>query len=160
MILAQCKGVQGMPDEIKQDVEGAFAMVSPRVAAALEALWRRQPEGAGIEDAAKDLMIHRTTLLRWFQEDLGMSPKQALQQLRLARALRTMKETDEALATVAMQSGYTSFQAMARHFRQALHATPAQIRARSVTRRAGLRGAVVPAPGECVKATPTPIPNP
>jgi len=153
VILAQCKAVQGMPDEIGQDVRVAFAKVSPRVAAALEALWRRQPDGSGIEDAAKDLKIHRTTLLRWFHDDLGMSPKQALQQLRLARALRMMKETDEPLATVAMQSGYGTFQAMVRHFRQVFRTTPAQIRTQLVSGRALAAGVKVSrralAPGPC-----------
>jgi transcriptional regulator GlxA family with amidase domain len=131
-----------MPDEIGQDVRTAFKRVSARVAAALEALWRRLPEGSRIEDAAKDLKIHRTTLLRWFHDDLGMSPKQALQQLRLARALRMMKKTDEPLAMVAMQSGYGTFQAMVRHFRQVFRTTPAQIRAQLVSGRAL-------APGPC-----------
>jgi len=156
VILANLNEVQAMPQEIELDAQAAFENISPRVASALEAVWRRQPEGSRIEDAAKDLKIHRTTLLRWFQDDLGMSPKQALQRLRLVRAQRLMQETDEALATVAMRSGYSSFQAMVRHFRQVFRATPAQIRARFVSRRADHPpGRTVPASGSATPNAPT-----
>ena len=130
-----------LPPEFHSDLRAAFGDVGPRMIQALRIVWPRLEEGVRIDDVARQMRVHRSTLLRWFQLDLGMSPQYAIMRLRLARAVRLVATTQAPLTDVAVQAGYCSFQSMARYFREVLRSTPSKVR-----RNQGVRNQTCAAP--------------
>jgi len=97
---------------------------SALVADALHRLTLGMPHKAGIDTVARDLGVSRKTLYARFMAELGESPRQAHQRLRLERAGRFLASRDWPIADVAHACGYASVKAFTTAFRRHHGCTP------------------------------------
>lgn len=71
-----------------------------------------------VSDAVGELKIHRTTLLRAFQKDYGMTPSRYLQNRRIQKALSLLRDNDLQIQEVAWRAGFSD----PNYFARAVHA--------------------------------------
>lgn len=88
-----------------------------------------------ITQLAKQAAMSERTLLRRFQEAVGMTPKEWLQQERLQHAQLLLESTAISLDRVAESSGFRSIETFRSAFRRALKMTPARYRRLGKTNR-------------------------
>lgn len=69
-------------------------------------------------------------LTRVFQRELGVAPAEAVEQLRLEAARRSLQQSDKGLEQIAADAGFGSAEVLRRAFLRALHVTPSAYRAR------------------------------
>lgn len=69
-------------------------------------------------------------LTRVFRKELGVAPAEAVEQLRLEAARRTLQQSGVGLDEVAARCGFGSAEVLRRTFLRALHVTPSAYRAR------------------------------
>ena len=69
-------------------------------------------------------------LTRVFRRELGVSPGEAVEQLRLEAARRALQQSTAGLKEVASRCGFGSAEVLRRAFIRALHVTPSAYRAR------------------------------
>lgn len=69
-------------------------------------------------------------LARVFRKELGISPAEAVEQLRIEAARRWLQQSAASLEEVAARSGFGSAEVLRRAFLRALHVTPSAYRAR------------------------------
>lgn len=72
--------------------------------------------GIEVEDVCMRLSITRKTLERRFQQHIGRSPRELIQQLRIQYARRLLRETGEKLESVAFICGYSEVRTFTRDF--------------------------------------------
>lgn len=94
---------------------------------------------ASIESLCEPLGIGRRQLERRFQRDIGLSPAEYRQKLRVQRARWLLQHTDLDVVEVGLECGFQDATHFARVLRRALGLSPRELRA------AG-RGATDPAP--------------
>lgn len=75
------------------------------------------------------------TLLRRFQEAIGMSPVRYTQQLRVERAKALLESTQLSLEEITQRCGYTDVSTFSKVFKQWVHITPRDHRLRFGLRR-------------------------
>lgn len=86
-----------------------------------------------IENVANTLQIGRRQLERRFQQDIGMSPSDYRQRLRMERAQWLLHNTDLQIAEIALECGFQSSAHFGRFIRRSLGCTPVQFRSHSQT---------------------------
>lgn len=76
-----------------------------------KALWYMQGafgRGVTVQEVADFVGLSRSQLFRVFEAEGGLSPKQALQEMRLTHAQKLLKETDLSVEQVALSVGLSS----------------------------------------------------
>jgi AraC family transcriptional regulator len=93
----------------------------------------RSNSGADVSLAAlaSDAGLSRFHFCRAFKESTGLSPHAWLRQHRLEQAMKTLRDTDESIVSVAAELGYTSQSAFAAAFRRLTGETPSDWRRRT-----------------------------
>jgi len=74
-------------------------------------------------------------LARVFRKELGVSPAEAIEQLRLEAARRALQQSPAGLKEVAARCGFGSAEVLRRAFLRSLHVTPSAYRARFSVQR-------------------------
>jgi transcriptional regulator GlxA family with amidase domain len=82
-----------------------------------------------IDALCDSLGIGRRQLERRFRRDIGLSPAEYRQRLRMERARWLLQNTDLEITAVGFECGYQDSTHFARVIRQALGASPSQVRA-------------------------------
>lgn len=83
---------------------------------------------ATIEDLCEPLGIGRRQLERRFQRDVGLSPAEYRQRLRLERARWLLQNTDLDVTEVSLECGFQDSSNFSRVVRTALGASPSEVR--------------------------------
>lgn len=86
-----------------------------------------------LDQLARSARISRSHLWRLFKKELGVSPGQYLQRLRMKRAGTLLTTTLMSVKWIRIEVGYTDKGLFVRHFRKALGLTPSEYRARCHT---------------------------
>ncbi|RWR26919.1 helix-turn-helix domain-containing protein [Sinirhodobacter populi] len=100
----------------------------PLVVAALLWMGQNLEIAQTIEDLARDMRVSRRKLERHFRADIGKSPQKAYMSLRLAKAKRLLRTTDESISEIALSCGFCDASHLVRLMKGNLGMTPAQIR--------------------------------
>ena len=79
-----------------------------------------------IEEIADKLGVSRSTIFRQFKKKYGLSPKQYLEELRLAFASEQLSIRNISISEVAFNSGYNSVNHFIRMFKKRYEQTPFQ----------------------------------
>ncbi|WP_342046479.1 helix-turn-helix transcriptional regulator [Bacillus sp. OTU530] len=81
-----------------------------------------------ISELADSLAIDRTYLHRLFKQELGMSPKDYLTEVRIRKAKELLTNTDYPINTIAQSVGYEDPQQFSKVFKQNTNLTPSSFR--------------------------------
>lgn len=82
-----------------------------------------------LADIAGAANISKNTALRYFQENIGISPVEYLMQYRLNNACKMLRETSEKITYIAGCAGYDNVSYFNRIFKKYVGKTPSQYRA-------------------------------
>jgi len=105
------------------------ALRDPAIARALSLLHASPGESWTIDMLARDVSLSRTTLTRRFTTLVGEPPLSYLTRWRIELAARHLRETSDAVSTIAHRVGYTSEFAFSRAFSRLRGRAPARYRA-------------------------------
>ncbi len=97
---------------------------------AAQILARELRDPPDLEGLARRVGTSSRNLSRAFRRHLGLTPHQYTTNLRVEEAARLLRETDEAVQSIAWQVGFQSPPHFHRVFRRALDATPNSYRVR------------------------------
>jgi transcriptional regulator GlxA family with amidase domain len=86
----------------------------------------REPVSLGA--LAREVDRHPAHLVRSFRSASGMTPGEYLRRLRVAAAIRLLRETDQPVAAVAVRSGFSDQSHMGRWLRRYVKRTPLEVR--------------------------------
>jgi AraC family transcriptional activator of mtrCDE len=100
----------------------------PRLAPALAALFNEPARAWSLPELAKLSNMSRATLARQFQNKLGRSASDLLNDIRMAQAANELKKPSMSTGAVAEAVGYQSEAAFQRAFKSHMGVTPAQWR--------------------------------
>lgn len=106
---------------------------NPRLAPALEALFRNPAHAWTLPALAQLCNMSRATFVRLFHEKLGCSANDLLTDIRMTLAANELKNPALSTGTVAETAGYQSEAAFQRAFKQHMGVTPAQWRRAAFT---------------------------
>jgi AraC family transcriptional regulator len=98
---------------------------------ALERLRSNSGADVSLAALASDAGLSRFHFCRAFKQSAGLSPHAWLRQHRLEQAMKTLRDTDESIVSVAAELGYTSQSAFAAAFRRLTGETPSDWRRRT-----------------------------
>jgi len=118
----------GVPNPVQPIVGGLSPKVLQR---AIGRLRSDSDTDVSLATLAADAGLSRFHFCRAFKESTGLSPHAWLRQYRLEQAMTMLRDTDEAVVSVAMALGYTSQTAFAAAFRRLTGETPSDWRRRS-----------------------------
>lgn len=104
--------------------------VHPSVGRARALMEKHPGEHWKLETLAKLCGIAPSYLAERFREDLGVSPKQHLTEIRLRHARRLLRESDLPLTEIAGLLGFSSSQHFSTFFRRHCGHPPSQLRPR------------------------------
>ncbi|MGI6496710.1 MAG: substrate-binding domain-containing protein [Kiritimatiellia bacterium] len=107
-----------------------LAVESPGLRKALAWLREHACDPCNVADLARHVGMSRRALEIAFSTQLKRSPRQAIQQIRLDRAQRLLRETRQTVEAIGAQCGYPAPQTFCRAFRAATGETPAGYRRR------------------------------
>jgi len=115
--------------EANETPAGLLALAgNPRLSPALTALFNEPARSWTLPELARLCNMSRATFLRHFQERLGRSASDLLNDIRMTVASNALKISDTSTAAVAKLAGYQSEAAFQRAFKQRMGSTPAQWR--------------------------------
>jgi len=117
-ILARMGGMEGSPSPAEDLARRALKSIRTHL---------RNPE-ITIDDLARQLGVHRTTLNRHFRAAMGISPGAYLDDLRLGHALRLLRDTGLSMKEVAEQSGFMNQSYFCKLVHNATGTTPTRYR--------------------------------
>lgn len=121
--------MEHLADSIRPKREGAYAKSS--------AAWIRDgetfmnthyTENITVQDVANYVGIHRSHFSDAFSKQLGISPGQYLQQLRMRKGSQMLKETVLPVTEIALSLGYPDLYAFTRAFRNYFGMSPSHYR--------------------------------
>src|SRR5205823_6870558 len=94
--------------------------------------WFRQHlrDNPSLDDVAKAAHISPSHLRRMFREIGDVSPSDAMQEIKLQKAVRLLSESDAKIDAVATESGFSSASVFCRNFKIHKRCTPAEWRRR------------------------------
>lgn len=101
---------------------------SPEVAAAIRYIRANVARPIHIDDLAREARLSQRMLYRTFHEELGRSPLQQIQRIRLAQAQSLLAAGNVPLERVARMSGFGNARYMARVFMKELGKPPSAFR--------------------------------
>jgi len=119
-------GVTGISRDLNapNDKASGFA----ELATALKFMQRHFAEGLRIEELAKKPGLSVYQIEQRVQRLFQMSPLQLLHKLRLDEATRRLRETDQSLADIAIETGWCDQSAFTRHFSRYAGMAPGRFR--------------------------------
>ena len=120
-------GVTGISRDLNAPSDKASGFAE--LAAALKMMQARYTEGLRIEDIAKKAGLSVYQFEQRVQKLFQMSPLQLLHKLRLDEATRLLRETDQSLSDIALQTGWCDQSAFTRHFSRYAGMAPGRFRA-------------------------------
>ena len=91
-------------------------------------------DSISLTDIANTANVSKNTALRYFQENIGISPIDYLIQYRIGIACRLLNETNDKIAHIAANTGYDNTSYFCRLFKKYVGMSPAQYRSRKVLR--------------------------
>jgi LacI family transcriptional regulator len=98
------------------------------VANSLRFIWEHADQPIGVKDLVDVAAMSRRGLHKAFLENIGRTPGQELQRVRIERAKRLLAESQHKLEVLAGLCGYQSFNSFCVAFKQATGMTPKQFR--------------------------------
>lgn len=105
-----------------------IAAEDPDVAAALRYIHDHAASGCTVKEVLQAVAIDRRRLERWCRQQLGRSPLDEIQRLRVDHVKRLLVETDERLEEVARRAGFGSATVLCRAFQRETGTTVARYR--------------------------------
>lgn len=115
-----------LASESNEAPAGLLALAgSPRLAPALEAMFREPAQPWTLPTLAQRCNMSRATFARLFQEKLGRSASDLLTDIRMTLAANELKNPSMSTGAVAEAVGYQSEAAFQRAFKQHIGVTPA-----------------------------------
>ncbi|MCK4516639.1 MAG: helix-turn-helix transcriptional regulator, partial [Spirochaetaceae bacterium] len=72
----------------------------------------------GLKLVAQEFDLSEGYVSQFFHEQIGVNFHKYVEEMRMRQALRELKETDHAIATIAAESGYSSVNAFCRAFKR------------------------------------------
>jgi len=81
-----------------------------------------------IAGAARRVGVSPSSLRHYFAEQRGLSPQEALQQVRLRHALTLLRTSDLGLASIAERCGFHSASHLSRRVKAATGSSPGRLR--------------------------------
>ncbi|MCY9662279.1 AraC family transcriptional regulator [Paenibacillus chondroitinus] len=85
-------------------------------------------ENINVQDVAAYISVHRAYFSKIFAEQIGMTPIQYLQKLRMERALQLLQQTRHSISEIAMTLGYPDLYSFSRAFGKHYAASPSKVR--------------------------------
>lgn len=85
-------------------------------------------ENINVQDVAAYISVHRAYFSKIFAEQIGMTPIQYLQKLRMERALQLLQQTRHSVSEIAMTLGYPDLYSFSRAFSKHYAASPSKVR--------------------------------
>ncbi|CZF78321.1 Exoenzyme S synthesis regulatory protein ExsA [Grimontia celer] len=107
------------------------AVKDKRIHQALMLMHREPGKDWTLEEIGRQVGMSKATLVRHFQEALGMAPIAYLSQWRRLKAYNALKYTKDPIDKIALSLGFTSGRTLSRALVRELGMTPAEIRARN-----------------------------
>jgi transcriptional regulator GlxA family with amidase domain len=99
--------------------------------ASLQAFVAEHPEAdLSVQALARRAAMSPRTFARRFRHELGLSPGQYVQQVRVESARRRLEQADESVAQIAERCGFGCEETMRRSFLRVLRVAPSNYRAR------------------------------
>ncbi|UWM86733.1 AraC family transcriptional regulator [Streptococcus parauberis] len=86
-----------------------------------------------ISDVAKFVNLHPNYLANIFQDEVGISPKQYLTQLKLSKAKELLRDTDEPINIISSSVGFTDALTFSKFFKKITGQSPSTYRKESIT---------------------------
>jgi len=109
-----------------------IAATTPHVAKAVRFMLDHYTEPIGVPDAVRVSGMSRSGLYYAFDSDLGESPGAVLTRIRIDKAKRMLRETDEKITTVSEACGFGDPVNLYRHFKDTLGLSPRAYRKQAV----------------------------
>jgi transcriptional regulator GlxA family with amidase domain len=88
---------------------------------------------SSMAELANDVGLSARHFARRFQSEVGVSPSNYLEQVRLSAARQHLETTDDGLAVIAERCGFGSAETLRRAFHRRLHVSPDDYRRRFAT---------------------------
>jgi len=98
------------------------------VANCLRFIWERSDQNISVKDLVSVAAMSRRGLHKAFQDNVGRTPGQELQRVRIERAKRLLTESDNKVEVLATMCGYQSANSFCVAFKQATGMSPKQFR--------------------------------
>ena len=118
------------PGEVVERGSSSFYAVSNRTLGRILAFLRKRAVSPlQISALARRFRLSESTLYRLFYAELGISPKEFLTELRLEQARTRLRDTDDTIATIAAECGFSSACSLFELFRARYGCTPGRWRA-------------------------------
>jgi transcriptional regulator GlxA family with amidase domain len=111
------------PDRLK-------AAGSPKLKAAVDLMIRHVEFPMSLPEIADSIPVSMRSLNRIFARELGLTPGKYYQLIRLGRARELARETDFALAEIALRTGFSSASTLSRAFSSTYSMSFNEVRAR------------------------------
>jgi PAS domain S-box-containing protein len=125
-------GVTGISRDLNAPNDKASGF--EELAAALKFMQRHFAESIRIEELAKKAGLSVYQFEQRVQRLFQMSPLQLLHKLRLDEATRMLRETDQSLADIAIETGWCDQSAFTRHFSRYAGMAPGRFRSLGQTK--------------------------
>ncbi|MEM7623531.1 MAG: substrate-binding domain-containing protein [Planctomycetota bacterium] len=137
---ATVEGVRLIPPRgvVERTSTATMAIDDAEVALALEQIRKSSGAALSVDDLARSVRLSRATLERRFRAALGRSPRQQIDQIRLARARSLVRESGLPLRLIAEEAGYSSLSRFSQAYQRHFHVYPDEDRAEHI-RRDGYR---------------------
>jgi len=105
-----------------------LAASTPAVTKAIRYMLDHYAEPISIKDAVSVSGMSRTRLVKHFKQDLDLTPHQVLTRIRMDKAKRMLRDTDETLETVSEACGFGHPVGLHHHFKKAMNMPPGEYR--------------------------------
>lgn len=115
--------------EVARDTDALHSAIDPRIQAALDHVSANLTGRCDVETLAAVAGLSRSRLTTLFRQQVGRSPQDHVESLRLLRAASLLQGGHSRVAAAAEASGFANPYYFATRFRKAFGATPSQYRA-------------------------------
>jgi LacI family transcriptional regulator len=116
---------EGIVARLSTDI---IAAEDPDIADALRYMHDHALEGVTVKQLLRVVPMDRRRLERWFRQNLGRSPLEEIQRLRIAHVKKILAETEEGMEEIAQRCGFVSAKLLSRSFRREAGTTLLQYR--------------------------------
>ena len=108
-----------------------LAAGNPVVTKAVEFIRKNHTSSISVSDIAMNVCISDSGLRKLMNRKIGTSPRQLLQDTRIATACKLLRETDFKIESIAVQAGFSDAHRLHEVFRLVLKTTPLRFRLES-----------------------------
>src|SRR6266851_2675776 len=118
--------LQGRDEAVSRAVEET----NRRMLRARDAIDRTYSQPLDIPYLAQVACVSEAHFIRTFRWTFGETPHRYLQRRRVERAMFMLRESDRSVTDICLEVGFTSLGTFSRTFRDIVHVTPSDYRAR------------------------------